>query len=192
MQEQQKNFFEKMGEILNAPLPGTMPSDATKADRAKKAGTNSGGNAGDDGSLLARIKDILNTPLPGGDALKGQVVDLEKNTIEISESDVQENWWETDWAEFKAHQDLDRKGLTMKQQMDQTGFAEYQIQEREQFEAYQSSEFALFQAQQQAKLVWIQEQQMQQAAGVEVVGMLPPTPPVAPLPPQMPTAPWIV
>ena len=187
MQSQQKSFFEKMGEILNSPLPGTVSNDTAKSDQAKKSDT----AVGDD-SLLARIKDILNTPLLGSDTLKGQVVDLEKSTIEISEADVQENWWETDWAEFKAHQDQDRKGLTMKQQMDQAGFAEYQVQEREQFEAYQSSEFALFQAQQQAKLVWIQEQQMKQAVGGEVTGMLPPTPPVAPLPPEMPTPPWVV
>jgi hypothetical protein len=191
MKDQQKSFFEKMAEVLNSPLPGTMGKPAQSPDLSVDANIESQGDEKND-SLLSRIKDILNTPLPGSGDLTGQVVDLEKKAIEITESDVQENWWETDWAEFKAHQDQDRKGLTMKQQMDQSNFAEYQVQEREQFETYQNSEFELFQAQQQAKLVWIQEQQLQQAIGGEVAGMLPPAPPVAPLPPEMPTPPWVV
>ena len=191
MKDQQKTFFEKMAEILNSPLPGTMAKPAQTPDLSVDAKLEPQVDKKED-SLLARIKDILNTPLPGSDHLTGQVLDLEKKPIEITESDVQKNWWETDWAEFKAHQDQDRKGLTMKQQMDQSNFAQYQVQERDQFEAYQASEFELFQAQQQAKLVWIQEQQLQQAIGGEVVGMLPPAPPVAPLAPEMPTPPWIV
>jgi len=179
--KKQKSFFERMGEILNAPLPGTQ---------AKKSSQPTVVVEGDDDSLLARIKDILNTPLPGTETLNGKLVDLEANLPEVTEADVQENWWESDWADFKAHQDQDRKGLNMKQRQDQEGFAQYQEQERQQFEGYQNKEFELFQAQQQAKLVWIQNQQLQQTTGVEVVGMLPPAPPVAPLAPEMPAPPW--
>jgi len=190
MDENKKSFFEHMGEILNAPLPGTQsesipttgasPDDATK----EKADVN-------DDSLLARIKDILNTPLPGNDILEGKLVDLEASTVEITEADVTENWWEDDWAVFKAHQEQDRKGLNMKQRQDQEGIAQYQELEREQFNAYQAKEFELFQAQQQAKISWIQHQQLAQAAGVQVAGAVPPPAPVAPLPPEMPSPPWV-
>lgn len=181
-EKKQKSFFERMGEILNAPLPGTEVKAPSKPTEVVE---------GDDDSLLARIKDILNTPLPGSETMEAQLVDLEANLPEVTEADVQENWWETDWAEFKAHQDQDRTGMNMKQRQDQDGFAQYQEQERQQFEVYQNKEFEVFQAQQQAKLVWIQEQQLSQAAGVQVAGMLPPAPPVAPLAPEMPTPPWM-
>jgi hypothetical protein len=177
-----KSFFERMGEILNAPLPGTESTAQAKPTEVIE---------GDDSSLLARIKDILNTPLPGSETLNGKLVDLEVDLPEVTEADVQENWWETDWANFKAHQDQDRKGLNMKQRQDQEGFSQYQDQERQQFETYQNKEFEVFQAQQQAKLVWIQNQQLSQTAGVEVVGMLSPAPPVAPLAPEMPVPPWV-
>jgi len=181
--KQDKSFFERMGEILNAPLSGTEAKPVPKSSAEIKAG--------DSDSLLARIKDILNTPLPGSDKLDAQLIDLEAKPIEITEADVVENWWENDWAAFKAHQDQDRKGLNMKQRQDQEGFAQYQEQERIQFEAYQMKEFELFQSQQQAKINWIQNQQLAQAAGVEVAGMVPPAAPVAPLAPKMPTPPWV-
>ena len=187
MEEQQKSFFERMGELLNTPLPGTTKTNnySTTVD---DSGTVDGTNSADD-SLLARIKDILNTPLPGSDALDKKLA--EAMLPEITDADVQENWWETDWEAFKAHQEQDRKGLNVKQRQDQTGFAGYQEQERFQFEMYQAQEFDLFQQQQQAKLNWIQEQQLAQAAGVKVSGMIPPAPPVAPLAPEMPTPPWM-
>ena len=181
--KEEKSFFERLGEILNAPLPGTEAKPSVKPTAEVVEG--------DDDSLLARIKDILNTPLPGSEQMEAQLVDIEAKLPEVTEADVQENWWETDWAEFKAHQDQDRKGLNMKQRKDQEGFAQYQEQERQQFDAYQNKEFEVFQAQQQAKLVWIQEQQLAQAQGVQVAGMLPPAPPVAPLAPEMPTPPWV-
>ncbi len=189
--EQKKSFFERMGEILNAPLPGTEAKPTIKLPSEIKEG--------DDDSLLARIKEILNTPLPGSETLDKQVAKDNPDVDmlpQISEQDVQENWWETDWAEFKAHQEQDRKGLNMKQRMDQEDFAKYQEQERTQFEAYQSKEFELFQAQQQAKLYWIQDQQMKAAMGkgnalADNSGLVPPPAPVAPLPPEMPTPPWM-
>lgn len=187
--EDQKSFFERLGEILNSPLPGTE-AKKTEADK-----TVSGTDVShEDNSLLARVKEILNTPLPGSDILDAQIAEdnsLDTMLRDISEKDVQENWWETDWTAFKAHQDKDRKGLNMKQRMDQEAFAKYQEQERQQFDAYQSKEFELFQAQQQAKLAWIQQQQLQQAEGAEVAGMVPPPAPVAPLAPEMPTPPWL-
>ena len=137
--ERNKSFFERMGEILNAPLPGTEASPKPKSGTEDKEGDND--------SLLARIKDILNTPLPGSETQDSQLVDLEAKTIEVTEDDVVENWWESDWAAFKAHQDQDRKGLNMKQRQDQEGFAQYQEQEHFQFEAYQTKEFELFQSQ---------------------------------------------
>ncbi len=194
----EKSFFDRLGELLNQPLPGTeAKNDAAKAP-AKNENEDSKEN--DDDSLLARIRDILNTPLPGSETLDKQIAEAKPQDIlpEISEADVQENWWETDWAEFKAHQEQDRKGLNMKQRMDQEDFAKYQEQERTQFEAFQAKEFELFQAQQQAKLYWIQDQQMKAAMGQQAAlvaempgAMIPPPAPVAPLPPEMPTPPWM-
>ena len=184
-----KSFFERMGEILNSPLPGTeatpVPKSLVNSDEA---------GLSDDDTLLARVKDILNTPLPGSVVQNDNEVIAEDTTQKlpkITQTAIEENWWETDWAEFKAHQDQDRKGVNMKQRMDQEGFAQYQEQERLQFEVYQGQEFEIFQRQQQAKLNWIQEQQMAQAAGVQITGMVPPPPPVAPLPPEMPIPPWM-
>jgi hypothetical protein len=190
--EKKKSFFERMGEILNAPLPGTEAKPNIKLPSEIKEG--------DDEGLLARIKEILNTPLPGSEALDKQVAKEHSDVDifpQITEQDVQENWWETDWAEFKAHQEQDRKGLNMKQRMDQEDFAKYQEQERTQFEAYQAKEFELFQAQQQAKLYWIQDQQMKAAMGEDTAvaemsgALIPPPAPIAPLPPEMPTPPWM-
>lgn len=191
MEEQKKSFFERMGEILNAPLPGTesKPQPSTEIKE------------GDDNDLLARVKDILNTPLPGSETLDQQInpestvtVSAEPSTtVEVKEDDFVENWWEEDWKAFKAHQEQDRKGLNIKQRQDQEGFAQYQEQERFQFEMYQAQEFEIFQNQQQAKINWIQDQQLAAAAGQQAVqyGMVPPPPPVAPLPPEMPVPPWM-
>lgn len=191
---QQKSFFEKLGEVLNKPLPGTEAKPKAPAEISE----------GDDDSLLARIKDILNTPLPGSEKLNQQLdPEISKTASaeeipavvepEVSEADFQENWWDIDWAEFKAHQAQDRKGLNMKQRQDQEGFAQYQEQERFQFEMYQAKEFEIFQHQQQAKMNWIQNQQLAADAGEQPVqyGMVPPPPPIAPLPPQMPVPPWV-
>lgn len=167
-----------MGEILNAPSPGTEASPKPKSGTEDKEGDND--------SLLARIKDILNTPLPGSETLDSQLFDLEAKTIEVTEDDVVENWWESDWAAFNAHQDQNRKELNMKQRQDQKGFAQYQEQECFQFEAYQAKEFELFQNQQQAKINWVQSQQLAQAAC-----MVPPAAPIAPLAPEMPTPPRV-
>ncbi len=179
MDSQQKSFFERMGELLNTPLPGTSAKAKTPLIPAEEY----------DDSLLSRVKEILNTPLPGSEALDKKLAEVTAPTI--TDADVQENWWETDWAAFKAHQEQDRKGLNIKQRQDQTSFAEYQEQERFQFEMYQAQEFDLFQQQQQAKLNWIQEQQLAQAAGVQVTGMISSAAPTAPLPPKMPTPPWL-
>ena len=140
MEEQQKSFFERLGEILNAPLPGTVAKSKPASTEANTADD----SVAVDDSLLARVKEILNTPLPGSDALDKKLVEAVEFP-EITERDVQENWWETDWAAFKAHQEQDRMGLNVKQRQDQTGFAEYQEQERFQFEGYQAQEFDLFQ-----------------------------------------------
>jgi len=110
MEEQQKSFFERLGEILNAPLPGTV-----NQSNPTTVGVNTAdGSIKVDDSLLARVKDILNTPLPGSDALDKKLAEAVE-LPGISESDVQENWWETDWAAFKAHQEQDRLGLNVKQ-----------------------------------------------------------------------------
>lgn len=196
--EQQKSFFERLGELLNQPLPGTE-IDVASASATKQADPKQVDQSTDDNediSLLERVKEILNTPLPGTPNTKS-TQDSDQTSIiaqeEISEGDFQENWWETDWATFKAHQDKDRQGLNMKQRRDQEGFAQYQERERAQFDTYQNQEFEVFQRQQQAKLNWIQEQQLAQAQGVQPLphGMVPPPPPAPPVPPQMPVPPWV-
>ena len=54
-----KGFFDRLGEILNTPLPGTKTASTTPAPAAP------GSPQDDDGGLLERIRDILSTPLPG-------------------------------------------------------------------------------------------------------------------------------
>lgn len=193
MEDQKKSFFERMGEILNAPLPGTEAKP--EAERKSKLPNELEG--GGDGNLLARIRDILNTPLPGSEMLNQEIIlettEIKPTILDVSEEDFVENWWEEDWKVFKEHQDQDRKGLNMKQRQDQEGFAQYQEQEHLQFEMYQAQEFEIFQNQQQAKINWLQDQQLAAAAGQEVVqyGIVPPPAPVAPLPPGMPSPPWV-
>ena len=57
--ESDKSFLDRLGEILNAPLPGTQrPAAGEQRSPIEE-------DDDDDDSLLERIKEILNTPLPG-------------------------------------------------------------------------------------------------------------------------------
>jgi hypothetical protein len=58
---QDQGFFDRLGEILNTPLPGTR----APADPQSGAGPGPAAPGGDDDGLLARIRDILSAPLPG-------------------------------------------------------------------------------------------------------------------------------
>jgi hypothetical protein len=53
-----KGFFDRLGELLNTPLPGTQGSHPADTDPAPAA-------TDDEAGLLAHIRDILNAPLPG-------------------------------------------------------------------------------------------------------------------------------
>ena len=55
-QDEDKGFFDKLGEILNAPLPGTQGPASQQTQSSSQD---------DDDSLLERVKDILNAQLPG-------------------------------------------------------------------------------------------------------------------------------
>jgi len=198
MAEQEKSFFDRLGDILNAPLHGTEAKVAAKTEVAEDASS-------DDTSILERVKDILNTPLPSAASTQEPEVSTQATETvvetevvaevaapEITEDDVPEGWWEADWNAFKEHQAQDQVGLSQKQRMDQEAFARYQEQERAQFSAYQLQELGVFQTQQQAKINWAQAQQVAQEAGQTApFGMVPPAPPAPPLPPTMPTPPWV-
>jgi hypothetical protein len=144
-QEDNKGFFDRLGEILNAPLPGTeKPTSPTQVAADDE----------DADSLMERIKDILNTPLPGtaeaemageeaagstpqtvptsgaakaqaGQAGTAAPQNYEK-TPELDEDELEEAWWQQDWAEFRAHQAREQNGLDLKQRRDQENFVAYQ------------------------------------------------------------------
>ena len=137
--EQEKNFFEKLGEILNAPLPGADKKTVKKT-------------SGDDDSVLDRIREILTQPLPGTNP---PVPSKKDEEAIIKNEDFTEKWWDRDWEIFKAHQNKDRQALNRKQRKDQESFARYQEQERTTFDNYQRREFEMYQQHQQWKMnVW--------------------------------------
>ncbi len=120
-QEDDKGFFDRLGEILNAPLPGTeRPSAQTQVAVDEE----------DDDSLMERIKDILNAPLPGtaqadtageaagstpptasasntpaGPAAQTDAAapQVRERTPQLDEDELDEPWWQQDWAAFRAH-----------------------------------------------------------------------------------------
>jgi hypothetical protein len=147
--DENKGFFDKLGEILNAPLPGTHGTTSKP--------TQSSPNESDDNTLLERIKDILNAQLPGtqeaesstpagqsGQADTEAAPQIQEKTPELDEDDLDEAWWKQDWAAFRAHQKQEHIGLDMKQRGDLEKFAAYQQQEKQRFEAHQQQEFAAF------------------------------------------------
>lgn len=171
--KEDKGFFDKLGEILNAPLPGTQgPTSQTPAP----AGDD------DDDSIMERIKDILNTPLPGtpqvetGNEASGApagtaTTPAHEKTPELDEDDLDEAWWKQDWAAFRAHQVQERNGLDLKQRRDQEKFAAYQQQEKQRYDGHQQQELAAFTHQQQGRLnAWKQ-------AVANSPGQKPPPPP---------------
>lgn len=155
-QEEDKGFFDRLGEILNAPLPGTQ----RQTPQAQAPSTD------DNDSVLERIKDILNTPLPGtqqegsgsetSTAPDGQpgttASQPHEKTPELDEDDLDETWWRQDWTAFRAHQEQERNGLDLKQSSDLEKFRAYQQQEKQRFDAHQQQEFAAFTQQQQWRL----------------------------------------
>ncbi len=167
-QDEDKGFFDKLGEILNAPLPGTQGQ--TSQPQAPAADD-------DDDSILERIKDILNTPLPGTpQAESGNQADTvstqaQEKTPEFDEDELDEAWWKQDWAAFRTHQTQERNGLDTKQRRDLEKFTAYQQQEKQRFGGHQQQEIAAFTHQQQWRLsAWKQ-------AVANSPGQKPPPPP---------------
>ena len=167
-QDDEKGFFDRLGGILNAPLPGTekpTPQAPVAADDE------------DDDSLVGRIKDILSAPLPGtaqaetaGEAagstpqptseapagLAGQggaaASQVHEKTPELDEDELGEAWWQQDWAAFRAHQARERNGLELKQRRDEEKFVAYQQQEKQRFDVHQQQELEAFTRQQYWRL----------------------------------------
>jgi hypothetical protein len=176
-QKEDKGFFDRLGEILNAPLPGTQrPTSQPQASADD-----------DDDSLLERVKDILNAPLPGtpqvetgneAPASVGQpgqagtaAPQAYEKTPEFDEDELDEAWWKQDWAAFRAHQERERNGLDLKQRRDQEKFVAYQQQEKQRFDGHQQQELEAFTRQQQWRLsAWKQ-------AVASSLGQKPPPPP---------------
>jgi hypothetical protein len=200
-EQEEKGFFDKLGEIFNAPLPGT---------RAPTSQPQSTADEDDEDSVLGRIRDILATPLPGtsqeeavgaggagGVASPGkQQPDVpatpsgapstgtpqpREKTPELDEDELDEAWWKQDWAAFRAHQAQERNGLDRKQRGDHEKFIAYQQQEKQRFDQHQQQELEAFTRQQQWRLnAW-------QQALASNPGHTPPPPPWGPPPgAQMP------
>lgn len=176
-QDEDKGFFDKLGQILNAPLPGTQGSGSQQTQPSSRED--------DDDSLLERVKDILNTQLPGtaqaetstpvGQSGQGgaeAAVPKQEKTPELDEDDLDEAWWKQDWANFRAHQSQERNGLELKQRRDQEKFAAYQQQEKQRFEGHQQQELDAFTRMQS----WRQAAWKQAIAG-SPPGQKPPPPP---------------
>ena len=176
-QEEEKGFFDKLGDILNAPLPGT-PGPASQP-------TPPSSQDDDDDSMLARIKDILNTQLPGTPQTEtstsagqaGTVAAARVKTPELDEDDLDEAWWKQDWAAFRAHQEQERNGLDLKQRGDLEKFTAYQQQEKQRFEGHQQQEFEAF----------VHMQSWRQAAWKQALAGSPPGQKPPPPPWNMPT-----
>jgi hypothetical protein len=207
-QQDDKSFFDRLGEILNSPLSGTQAPQSSAQPEAA---------AEENPSLLKRVKEILNTPLPGSadapdEPPRGDQQDLPHEppvqgspaspsaqstvhpgtdsagapasqggqTPELDEDDLDEEWWKQDWAAFRAHQRHERQGLEQKQRGDLAKFAAYQDQEKRRFEAHQQQELNGFRQQQQWRLsAWKQ-------AMAANPGSRPPPPPWGmPGPPEM-------
>jgi hypothetical protein len=178
-QEEDKGFFDKLGEILNAPLPGTQGPAPQQTQAPSEEGS--------DESLLERVKDILNTPLPGtpqteaeAGTVAGQsnqngtaaAAQQQEKTPELDEDDLDEAWWKQDWAAFRAHQKQEHDGLDLKQRGDQEKFVAYQQQEKQRFDRHQRQELEAFVHMQS----WRQSAWKQALAG-SPPGQKPPPPP---------------
>ena len=173
-QEENKGFFDKLGEILNAPLPGTQGPASQQTQSSPQD---------DDDSLLERVKDILNAPLPGTPQTETSTpagpsghanteAAPQEKTPELDEDDLDEAWWKQEWAAFRSHQTQERNGLDLKQRADQEKFAAYQQQEKQRFDGHQQQEFEAFVHQQS----WRQAAWKQAVAG-SPPGQKPPPPP---------------
>jgi hypothetical protein len=140
--KEEKGLFERLGEILNTPLPGTNKS-SRKSDRGED----------DNDSVLDRIREILSQPLPGTE-LPEKASKQEEEAV-IESENFGDKWWDRDWEIFKAHQDRDRQAFNQKQRQDQEAFARYQEQERTTFDNFQRREFEMYQQHQRWKMqVW--------------------------------------
>ena len=174
-QDEEKGFFDKLGDILNAPLPGTQGPTSQP--------TSSSPQDNDDDSLLERVKDILNTQLPGTPQTEtsapagqsgqaGTEAAAHEKTPELDEDDLDEAWWKQDWAAFRAHQQQEHDGLDLKQRGDLEKFAAYQQQEKQRFQGHQQQELEAFVHMQS----WRQAAWKQALAG-SPPGQKPPPPP---------------
>lgn len=182
------NFFDKLGEILNAPLPGTARKQTGPAEAVDED---------DEDSILERVKDILQQSLPGTAAAgqesdgaspssagqatagPGEAADATATAVEPAPDpdEMEENWWDHEWDAFRAHQDKERNGFNLKQRRDQETLARYQQQEKMHFDAHQKQEFENFRRQQQWKLDGWKQRIEQQAAGqAHAPGRMPPAP----------------
>ena len=192
-QDQDKGFFDRLGEIFNAPLPGTQRPTAQTQRTADED---------DETSLLERVRDILATPLPGttqaesgsdlGAPDQSQQPPPEVSTApapqpraktpELDEDELDEEWWQQDWAAFRAHQARERDGLDLKQRGDYEKFTAYQQQEKQRFDEHQQQELEAFTHQQHWRLnAWKQ-------ALANSPGHKPPPPPWG-MPPGAPRMP---
>ena len=147
--EGDRGFFERLGEILNAPPSGI--------DRSGTRKNTEGTIEDDEDSLLDRVKDILNQPLPGTEIPRNAEtppVDTggkggkparsgaaPQQSPGLDADDLDEDWWGRDWDAFRQHQKRKRQGFNTKQRGDQKRSTRYQKQERTRFDTHQKQDW---------------------------------------------------
>jgi len=144
MADEEKSFFDKLNDILNTPLPGTVEEKPVASNKEAD-------NVDDDDTLLDRVREILTSPVPSAEASEATEPKSEIET-EASVDDLAEDWWEQDWAEFRTHQASEREALNAKQRRDSELFARYQEDERKRFDEAMQYDFEVFKAEQQRKI----------------------------------------
>jgi len=213
-QADEKGFFDRLGEILNAPLPGTQTPQPSEP-RAK------GGAAHkeEDLSLIERVKEILSAPLPGAvdaQALPAGDEDREASLPEASHQggpastsaqplpQAESGAQEAPPAQGKPTPELDEDDLDepwwkqdwanfrSHQERERQGLAQKQRSDLEKFTAYQAQEKSRFEGHQRQELdAFRRQQQWRFSAWKQALaanpGSRPPPPPWG-----MPVAPGVM
>ncbi len=209
----EKGFFEKLSEILSAPLPGTEEAPQPLPKGADAVGR----DVGDDDSLFDRIRDVLASPVEAAEAadardahdkpvasgdVSADAPSRPASTTTTADDELPE-WYRFELARFEEYQAAERRKLSERQRQEMAAFQRYQQTQMRNFGNHQLTELNAFHRHQSARLeAWKQMGAGGRPAGVVVppgwpAGMPPPPGwrpgmPLPPAPPQgwMPPGPW--